>query len=105
MKASLRPALFIMGAVTVGGLAVLKSASASSTLVVTDAVELGHKDGGAVDLLDLSVAAHKDGGAVELSDKGGKDGGAVELAALTEQSMKGGKDAGSVTTGTADGGK
>jgi hypothetical protein len=103
MKASLRPALFVMGAVTLCGLAVFKSASASATLsTFTEAakdggavVELGGKDGGSV--IELGG---KDGGSV--IELGGKDGGSVELA---EGLTKHAKDGGSISADKGDAGK
>jgi hypothetical protein len=82
--------LLAMGALSLGGVLVLKSAHASQPSTFEAApdemardggggwVTLGHKDGGSIDLADKS----KDGGmVVELSLAKGKDGGAVELAA------------------------
>ena len=125
MKASLRPALFVMGAVTLCGLAVFKSASASATLsTFTEAakdggavVELGGKDGGYVIELggkdggSVIELGGKDGGSViELGGKdggsvielGGKDGGSVELA---EGLTKHAKDGGSINADKGDAGK
>jgi len=99
MKAPLRPMLLAMGALSLGGVVVLKSAHASQpstfdttadtlggkdggggwvTLAGKDGggwVTLGGKDGGHVELADKG----KDGGAIDLADKG-KDGGSVQLA-------------------------
>jgi hypothetical protein len=103
MKASLRPALFVLGAATLCGVALLNTASASSvaSTLTPETVELGHKDGGAAEA--LFVTGHKDGGAVELiTDKAGKDAGAVDLMFGAE---KGGKDGGYVTAAKSDAGK
>jgi hypothetical protein len=87
MNATLKSMLLVLGAVSLGGLVVLKNAHAglstlspsaeegSSSVDLADkhdggSMELGHKDGGAVEL------GHKDGGSMEL---GHKDGGVVEL--------------------------
>jgi len=102
MKASLRPALFVMGAVTVCGLAGYKTANASSAInTFTEAakdggasVELASKDGGMV----IELGGKDAGAVIEL---GGKDAGAVELADF----VKGGKDAGSITAEKGDAGK
>ncbi len=92
MKASLQTAVIVMGVVTVSGLAMLRSANAAPLFNTTSdpaSVELGGKDGGMLDPLDLVVT-------------GGKDAGATPLMA---QADKGGKDAGAVGVEKADGGK
>ena len=107
MNAPLRPMLLALGALSLGGVLVLKSAHASepSTFgpgadpLAKDGgggwVTLGQKDGGSIDLADKS----KDGGvAVELSDK--KEAGVVELFLMK------GKDGGSIElTAKGDSGK
>jgi hypothetical protein len=79
MKAPLRPMLLVVGALSLGGVVVLKNARASQASNVDTADSLGGKDGGSITL------AGKEGGSIEL---GGKDGGSVELAM--------GKDGGSM---------
>jgi hypothetical protein len=103
MIAPLRPMLLALGALSLGGVLVLKSAHASEPSTFETAVDskakdgggwttLGGKEGGSIEL------AGKDGGVVELSIKG-KDGGVVEL------SIKG-KDGGSIElSAKGDGGK
>ena len=111
MKAPLRPMLLVLGALSLGGVVVLKNAHAGqpSTFDTTaDSVggkdggggwvtlggkdgghiELGGKDGGHIELADKG----KDGGSVELVNKG-KDGGSIEL-------VNKGKDGGSVELST-----
>jgi len=67
MKATLKPVLLVVGALTLGGVVWNTAARAS---VSTGAA--GGKDGGSIEL------AGKEGGSIELA---GKDGGSVELAA------------------------
>jgi hypothetical protein len=118
MNAPLRPMLLVLGAMSLGGLVVLKNAHASqlstfdtasessgakdgggwATLAGKDGggwVTLAGKDGGSIELADKG----KDGGSIELADKG-KDGGSIELADK-------GKDGGSIELLAAkgDGGK
>ena len=68
MKAPLRPMLLVLGALSLGGVVVLKNARASeATIADTTADSLGGKDGGSVEL-----ANKKEGGSVELSTGGDK---------------------------------
>ncbi len=104
MNAPLRPMLLALGALSLGGVLVLKSAHASEPSTFDTAVDskakdgggwvtLGGKEGGSIDLADKG----KDGGVVlELSNKG-KDGGVVEL-------WNKGKDGGSIELSAKDDG-
>src|SRR6266852_2470601 len=90
MKAPLRPMLLVVGALSLGGVVVLKNARASQASNVDTADSLGGKDGGSITL------AGKEGGSVELAM--GKDGGSMEL-------VNGGKDGGGwVTIAKKEGG-
>jgi hypothetical protein len=92
MNAPLRPMLLALGALSLGGVLVLKSARASEPSTFDTAIDskakdgggwvtLGHKDGGSIDLADKG----KDGGMIELSlVKGGKEGGSIELLAKSD---------------------
>jgi hypothetical protein len=78
--------LLVLGALSLGGVVVLKNAHASeATIADTTADSLGGKDGGGGWVtLGGKDGGHielggKEGGSVELSNKG-KDGGSVELA-------------------------
>ena len=104
MNAPLRPMLLALGALSLGGVLVLKSAHASEPSTFETAVDskakdgggwttLGGKEGGSIELADKG----KDGGVVlELSNKG-KDGGVVEL-------WNKGKDGGSIELSAKDDG-
>jgi hypothetical protein len=96
MKAPLRPMLLVLGALSLGGVVVLRNAQASEPSMFDTALDNSKakdgggwltladkgKDGGSIDLADKG----KDGGSIELADKG-KDGGSIDLA-------KKGKEAG-----------
>jgi len=95
MKAPLRPMLLALGALSLGGVVVLKNAQASQPSTFDTALDSSKaKDGGGwVTLADKG----KDGGSIELADKG-KDGGSIDLA-------KKGKEGGSMMlSGKGDGG-
>jgi hypothetical protein len=101
MKAPLRPMLLVVGALSLGGVVVLKNARASQASNVDTADSLGGKDGGSITLADK-----KEGGSIEL---GGKDGGSVELAMGKDggsmELVNGGKDGGGwVTLAKKEGG-
>jgi hypothetical protein len=97
MNVPLRPMLLVLGAMSLGGVVVLKNAHASQPSTFDTASEgSAAKDGGGwATLADKG----KDGGSVELANKG-KDGGSVELPGK-------GKDGGSLELLAAkgDGGK
>ena len=91
MIAPLRPMLLALGALSLGGVLVLKSAHASEPSTFETAVDSKAKDGGG-----WTTLGGKEGGSIELADKG-KDGGVVEL------SIKG-KDGGSIELSAKDDG-
>jgi len=69
MNAPLRPMLLALGALSLGGVLVLKSAHASEPSTFDTAVDSKAKDGGG-----WTTLGGKEGGSIELSNKG-KDGG------------------------------
>src|SRR5882724_11764130 len=86
MNAPLRPMLLAFGALSLGGLVVLKSAHAGEPSTFDTSLDskakdaggwvtLAAKDGGMIELSDKA----KEGGVIELSDKA-KEGGMIELA-------------------------
>src|SRR4051794_19805845 len=82
MKAPLRPMLLVLGALSLGGVVVLKNAHASQSFTFdTNADHIGQAGGGGGVTL-----GGKDGGHIEL---GGKEDGGIALAAK-------GKEGGSV---------
>ena len=96
MNVLLRPMLFVLGAMSLGGVVVLKNAHASEPSTFDTASEgSAAKDGGGW----VTLAGKDGGGWVTLADKG-KDGGSIELADK-------GKDGGSIELWAAkgDGGK
>ena len=100
MKAPLSM-LLALGALSLGGVVVLKSAHAAQPSTFDTTAELGGKDGGG-----WTTLAGKDGGVVELTGKDGgvveltgKDGGVVELAMGKDGGrsvVHAGKDGGSI---------
>jgi hypothetical protein len=97
--------LLALGALSLGGVLVLKSAHASEPSTFDTATDSRAKDGGG-----WMTLAGKDGGSIDLADKG-KDGGVVELSikgkdgGVVELSIKG-KDGGSIElVAKDDGGK
>src|SRR5882724_13706459 len=74
MNAPLRPMLLAFGALSLGGLVVLKSAHAGEPSTFDTSFDSKAKDGGG-----WVTLAGKDGGSIELSDKA-KEGGSIELS-------------------------